>query len=356
MKILVVGPIKSPIVIRLVKQLIDYGNEVLVASHNTENQKGVINLGVLKSYFNYLNFFKICKIVKHFEPDLVHAHIVTHYGLMCILQPRPLVVALWGSEIMLSPNDGSFLKKTVFRLINWVVLKRADRCHTSALHVAQEANKQYKKTACKTDVFYWGFPIERPREEDLKKIAANMAQEFGLIGHDFLVFPRGLGKVYNPETVARIINKIIIEVAQPKRVVVLRGFADSDDEIFFKSIVDTKSIIYVDRILSSDELYILYSRTSIHFSVPHSDSLGGGVVEPALFGSYPVLSNIPSYVQYSEMYNAFVLKNFSDASIDELCKAIKTNAIGRSPKNVPSGYSQTNILANILEVYKQVLV
>jgi len=356
MKILVVGPICSPIISRLVRHLKDAGNEVLIASFDAESQDGVLNLGKLSSYLNYFNFFKIRKIVRLFNPDLVHAHIVNHYGLMCLFQPRPLVVALWGSDVMLAPHQGNFLKKRIYQLINFAVLKKATRCHTSGHHVAEEANRQYGKSSSKTDVFYWGFPIDKPSESNLKLAAARMEKEFGMTQGNYLVFPRGLGEIYNPEAVAKIINKLIIEVVEPKRVVVLKGFSSVFDENRFKERVDTSSIIYVNRILNSDELYYLYSKTSIHFSIPHSDSLGGGVVEPALFGSFPVLSNIPSYVRYSEKHISYILRDYSDVSLRDLCELIRLKKIYHSPANVPFEYALTNVVEKILNIYKQALV
>ena len=103
--------------------------------------------------------FKLNKIIKDVDPDVIHAHIANHYGVMCLFNRKPLALALWGSEIMLDPYQGSTLRKLFFRCINWISLKRADWCHTSGFHIVAQAQKQYKNIESKTDIFYWGFPL-----------------------------------------------------------------------------------------------------------------------------------------------------------------------------------------------------
>ena len=74
----------------------------------------------MMSYYNGLSieeksevakFYKVNKIVKELKPDIVHAHILNHYGLMALFQPTPLIVALWGSDVMLALNSKNLFKK-----------------------------------------------------------------------------------------------------------------------------------------------------------------------------------------------------------------------------------------------------
>lgn len=351
MKVLVIGPVSSPIIKRLSRHLKNIGHDVLVASHNAEKLEGVINLGKINSFLGYLYFLKVNKIVRDFQPDIVHAHIVNHYGLMAVMQPRPLVVALWGSDIMLAPHSGHLIKRLAYRIINWIVLKRANRCHTSGEHVAEEADKQCKGVKNKTDVFYWGFPLERPDEHVINAVKIRLELEFGLQDKGFIVFPRGLGWVYNPKTSAKIINKFLEKKHPGKKIVVLKGFASEEDERQFKSMVDLDHITFINRLLNSDELYYLYSKTDVHFSIPSSDSLGGGVVEPALFGSFPVLSNLPSYKKYLEKNSGLILRDYNNSSIECLYEVIKNGEIGKSEKNVPKFYTLKAVLSNFNLTY-----
>lgn len=357
MRILVVAPHASPIVQRLLYHLKRQGHVVLLASHNivADQEKGVVNLGRLTSFLSYFNVFKINRIVQDFQPDVVHAHVVNHYGLMAMLQPKPLVVALWGSEIMLAPHDRSRVKRRLFRLLNRLVLQRANRCHTSALHVAEEAERQCQGVLQKTDVFYWGFPLHQPDAHTLAMIAENMQHEFGLTGSGFIVFPRGLASVYCPDQVLRIIQRLQSCADIQQKIVVLKGFASDHDADNFLSQIDVNRIIYINRLLSSAELYYLYSHSHAHVSIPHSDSLGGGVVEPALLGSYPILSDLPSYRAYAAEYPALILKDYSESSLDMLCEAIMAHSEAKRSANIPAAYDLDAVLGHFAITFAQAI-
>ncbi|WP_204375411.1 glycosyltransferase, partial [Aeromonas veronii] len=73
MKVLIVGPLSSPIVRRVRDGLMSKGVDVYVASHNVDDDERIINLGELKSFFNYFYFYKIKKIIDKIKPDVIHA-------------------------------------------------------------------------------------------------------------------------------------------------------------------------------------------------------------------------------------------------------------------------------------------
>ncbi|MDV2220579.1 glycosyltransferase, partial [Acinetobacter baumannii] len=95
MKILMLAPYSSPIVQRLSKALEKNGGcEVWVASFNVETdlEKRIISLGEVNSFIDYFKFHKVNKLVKKLNPDIVHAHIINHYGIMAVFQKKPLIV------------------------------------------------------------------------------------------------------------------------------------------------------------------------------------------------------------------------------------------------------------------------
>lgn len=356
MKALVVGPSQSPIIKKLVASLESKNVQVILASHDAKESSDVINLGSCKSMFSYLSFWKINRLVRKHEPDIVHAHILNHYGLMCLFQKKPLIVALWGSDVMLAPNRGSYVKRKLFRLVNWFVMKRADCLHTSGTHVAEEAIRQCSVAKNKLNTFYWGFPLQKPSSIITSEIRTKLKIEFNITKDDYYVFPRGLASVYNPEGVAKVINFLLTQGTPGRRIVVLRGFAKKIDVEHFSRLVDFKSIIFIDRLLNQDEMFVLYSGCKAHFSLPHSDSLGGGVIEPALLGSFPVLSDIPSYKEFLSKHNGYCLQAYSQHELIKLSIELakldaKTDRVGGA--TLQEDYSQEAVINKILTIYNR---
>ena len=354
------APYSSPIVQRLSKALEKNGGcEVWVASFNVETnlEKKVISLGEINSFIDYFKFYKANKLVKKLNPDIVHAHIINHYGIMAIFQKKPLIVGLWGSDVMLAPNKGSLLKREMFKLINAIVIKRANLMHTSSNHILEELVKKHGKyIKNKINVFYWGFPVEEPSDANYQLIQAMLKKEYGIEQDNHLiVFPRGLSKVYDPDNVVKVIKKL--SNLKELKIVVLRGFSSDEDVKNFKDnlgVVGDK-IIFINKLLNTNELFVLYSQTKYHVSIPISDALGGGVIEPFLRGSFPILSNIKPYKNFVEQNLGFILEDYSESSLNNLEQKILNNQLEVEGLSLNSDYSAQAIVNKFKKLYEIVL-
>ncbi|OTU42169.1 glycosyl transferase family 1 [Acinetobacter pittii] len=360
MKILMLAPYSSPIVQRLSKALEKNGGcEVWVASFNVETdlEKRIISLGEVNSFIDYFKFYKVNKLVKKLDPDIVHAHIINHYGIMAIFQKKPLIVGLWGSDVMLAPNKGSLLKRKIFKLINAIVIKRANLMHTSSNHILEELVKKHGKfIKNKINVFYWGFPVEEPLGDNYQLIQAMLKNEYGIESNDHLiVFPRGLSKVYDPDNVVKVIKKL--SDIKELKIVVLRGFSSDEDIEKFKNKLGAaeSKIIFINRLLNTNELFVLYSQAKYHVSLPISDALGGGVIEPFLRGSFPILSNIKPYKNFVEQNSGFILEDYSEPSLNNLEQKILNNQLEVEGLSLNSDYSTQAIIDKFKKLYEIVL-
>lgn len=90
------------------------------------------------SYF--LNITAIKKLVNEINPDLLHSHYATSYGLygrMCNF--HPFIISVWGSDVYEFPNKGIF-NKTLLKYI----LAGADKVCSTSKNMAQETSKYYR--------------------------------------------------------------------------------------------------------------------------------------------------------------------------------------------------------------------
>lgn len=84
---------------------------------------------------------KVKAAIKHFNPDIVHAHYATSYGLLGALSGfKPFIISVWGSDIFDFPNISIFH--------NWLIkfnLYRANKILSTSNIMAEETRKYTNK-------------------------------------------------------------------------------------------------------------------------------------------------------------------------------------------------------------------
>jgi len=258
--------------------------------------------------------------------------------------------------VLLAANSPNYIKKLIFRFFNILVYRRSTLIHSSSQHVINELINQ---VGClvgdnkKQLVQYWGMPLAKLSANNKKKLKYFLANEFGTelkSEEKFIVFPRGVKDIYNPQLVLSIINQW--SEVNPKRVLVLFK-AFSGDILWndFKEKVNNTNCIFIDRLLNDQELAFFYSSSLAHVSVPLSDNLGGGVIEPMQMGSLPVLSDIKPYKTLSNMCKCFILKGSGETAINSMIESIESDYVYF--KGIDECYS--NPTAKIIDAYRDIV-
>jgi L-malate glycosyltransferase len=104
------------------------------------------------TYFKYLPILK--SKIKSFQPNIIHAHYATSYGLIGVLGGRkPTVVSVWGSDVFDFPKQ-SWLNK---RLLKFVLERSTYICSTS--HCMKAETLLYTNKAI--EVIPFGIDIEK---------------------------------------------------------------------------------------------------------------------------------------------------------------------------------------------------
>jgi glycosyltransferase involved in cell wall biosynthesis len=115
-----------------VRYFAERGYDVYLATFNETSQIEGVKVRKLR-YFSKLAYpFRILavkKTVKEINPDILHAHYVSHYGVYSALTGfKPFVVTAWGSDIFIDPKK-SMAKKYFVKY----VLKKADLITTDSV-------------------------------------------------------------------------------------------------------------------------------------------------------------------------------------------------------------------------------
>ncbi|MDD5609098.1 MAG: glycosyltransferase [Ignavibacterium sp.] len=100
--------------------------------------KGEVSVSKIKYLFS---IGKIKKIIRSFNPDIVHAHYASSYGLLAVLTKfKPVIVSFWGSDVFIFPK-----KSLLHRLIIIYVSKNADKLLSTSNIMKVEIQKYSNK-------------------------------------------------------------------------------------------------------------------------------------------------------------------------------------------------------------------
>jgi len=101
------------------------------------------------SYFKYVTVLK--KIIKHFQPDILHAHYATSYGMVGALTGfHPFILSVWGSDVYDFPK-----RSKVHRRLFQYNLRKADMILSTSQIMREEVLKYTKK-----EVFVTPFGVD----------------------------------------------------------------------------------------------------------------------------------------------------------------------------------------------------
>ncbi len=142
MRICLLAPADSYHTAKIIRFLVKDGYDVSICTFHNASYPGVDvyyfkpKFEYLSKFNYYLNVNNIKKIIKKINPDIVHAHYVSSYGLVGYLTRfHPLVISVWGSDIYDRPRNPimkSFIKKA---------LNEADAVLSTSKTMAEQTKK-----------------------------------------------------------------------------------------------------------------------------------------------------------------------------------------------------------------------
>jgi glycosyltransferase involved in cell wall biosynthesis len=158
--------------------------------------KGETNLSKL-SYLKAKNDVK--KLIEEFEPDLIHSHYASSYGLVGALSGfHPFIISLWGGDVFSFPKK-SFIHRSMLKFS----LSRADVI-LSTSYIMEKETKKYTSR----DIFVtpFGIDVEKFSPRKVNNIFKNGDIVIGTIktlekryGIEYLIKAFGLLKKKFPE-------------------------------------------------------------------------------------------------------------------------------------------------------------
>jgi glycosyltransferase involved in cell wall biosynthesis len=281
MRILFLGEAQSPHLGRWQGAFKDFGWDVLTASVDFDEQFAGQRLtsrserGPLR-YISLVDQVK--NLVSEFQPHLVNAHFLPTYGLAAALaNAHPLVVTLWGSDILLSGAKGLFRG-----LRSKFVLKRADLVVGDSDYLLEEAGKIVSLRRR----LVVSFGVLKSWYE------SGLARSLKELSTVTIFSCRRMEKLYDLPTLLRAAKVLATERFPFTLLLAGTGGEESNLRSLSRELNLEEKVIFLGR-LSEEKLFTTYRNSDIYVSTSLSDSTSVSLLEAMSQKLYPVVTNIP---------------------------------------------------------------
>jgi glycosyltransferase involved in cell wall biosynthesis len=259
--------------------------------------------GSLYKSLHFLKTFKeIRRKIRAINPDFLHAHYLTSYGLLgALVGFKPLIVSAWGSDLLVDSKRSSFHRFIIER-----VLKKADLVTVMANHMIP----RLIELGCK-------------REKILKVTLGIDVKKFNLEGRKggdgkIIIFSN---RVFESEqNIECIVDSLPFVVARQHNLE-MRFYGDGSHRRRCEDLVKTFGIEYYVRFFGFVEhSHMPYhlKDADIYVSASVSDGDHVSLMEAMACGLFPVVSDIPANREWIEDgENGFLVPLNNSASLSE---------------------------------------
>jgi len=224
------------------------------------------------------------RIIAEFKPDIINAHFLPSYGLLAVASGfHPVVVSLWGSDILISAKKTGLHRKRAL----WV-LGRADLVTSDSVYMTQETralgNFQCEMLTEPMGVTREFFESVCPEKEHIEEQPLQ------------IISTRRLEPLYDVEILLKALD--IVSRDLPEYRCIICG--DGSQRKFLERVAAKLNLYNVEfrGWLQGDEYSELYRNSDIYLSCSKSDSTSVSLLEAMAAGVFPVISNIPGNTEW----------------------------------------------------------
>lgn len=231
--------------------------------------------GVPAGEIEFPYILSLRRILREFQPDLVHAQWMPFATLAMLAGARPLVSHAWGSDVYLAGRRHRLQMRATLRRTAVAMADSADLL---------ERLTQLGPKSLRTMLVNWGVDLEAFRvPTDAER--ATLKRRLGLGVGPVILSPRGLKEIYNPDVVMAAFARV--HAAVPDAQLVLKH--SGEDELREPGQPGVRAVGRVE----AAEMIDLFRAAEVTVSIARSDSSPRSVWEAMAAGSATVLSDLP---------------------------------------------------------------
>jgi glycosyltransferase involved in cell wall biosynthesis len=221
--------------------------------------------------------------LQRINPDVVHAHYVSDYGVLAAMSGRyPLVVSAWGSDLLVDPR----LSVITGRLVRWV-LSRADLVTCNSRQLAEVARAMGARPERLLEI------VMGVGREMLDALAASTVPPADRA--PIIVSQRSLERpLYNVDQVIMAMPEVLKQVPDARLLVGGGGALEPDLRDQVTRLGVGHAVEFTGTATWPAGLAERLGKAAVYVSVPSSEGTSVTLLEAMAAGAYPVVSDLPS--------------------------------------------------------------
>lgn len=229
------------------------------------------------------SIFRIGALIKRIEPDVLHAHYVTNYGLFgALCNFRPLVITAWGSDVLSVPE--ARLISTIKGTIAKYTLKKADSTTCDARHM-REAMIRLGVSPEKVNIIFFGVDT---RKFGLGQKSDTLRAQLGLDDSPAIISLRNLEPVYDVESLVKSAPLVVKEVPEAKFLIAGKGSEEKKLMELARSLGVSDNVKFLG-FIQNDKLPEYLNSMNVYVSTSLSDAGIAASTAEAMACGLPVI-------------------------------------------------------------------
>ncbi|WP_392343441.1 glycosyltransferase [uncultured Shewanella sp.] len=314
-----------------------------------------VHLLPFKASLGYLlNVFKLRKLLKEIEPDLLNAHYATGYGLLSVLarQSCPNVISLWGSDIYLFPK-----KSAVHSWLLNYILCRATAIFSTSYCMQKELNSQSLAKGVPVSITPFGVNIDLFKP--IPAIQNDNAQRDKIV----IGTVKSLKHIYGIDVLLNAFERLVNEV--PECVFELQIYGEgveADSLVKLATQLGIAKQVIFGGFVPNNEVPQILNRFDLYVALSRSESFGVAVLEASSCELPVLVSDAEGLCEVvSDKSTGLIVPIDDIASTTAALKELVMDAGKRrlygleGRKKVVDKYSETACIDTMIAAYKQVI-
>jgi len=244
-----------------------------------------------------LRIWNIRKAVKEIDPDILHAHYTSHFGVYGALTGfHPFIVSVCGSDVLRDPKESRIRRYGVS-----YALKKADCITTTAEFMKGYLVKTFGLSQDKILRVPWGIDLE-VFHQGYEKEVRTLKRALGIkAGVPVMLSNRHMAPQYEIESIIDAIPHVL--KSHPDAIFIfIRGSGSSEFESKMRAKAEKLEVAnntrFISKFTTPKEMAIYSNMADVFLSIPKTDQFGSSVMDGMACGCIPIVSDIKVYHQY----------------------------------------------------------